>query len=358
MTLRGRSRRRVSPKLASATVLGFTLVELLVVIAIIGVLVALLLPAVQAAREAARRMKCQSNLKNVGLACLNFESANRNYPPGARPANQATNNGLSFNVLILPYVEQGAIDSNVANFIKDYRAKNGGKDPDGYALKDANVTRLDLYTCPTDDPTQLVDKFFNEMQASSYAGVAGSYASRVGGACSAEHGAPGLGTCVDSGLGKMNVDGMLFPGAGVDVKSVTDGTSNTLMVGERWYQPRAWTLGVYWTIAGRSTPPTVEQTPLNSGSSSCKGINQNYPPNPDLLTGQYVYHDNLTDRPNIPTTAPKVFNFNDLPYGSFHAGGTNFARADGSVQFIVDGIDLVTYGAMASRNGDEVINTP
>src|SRR5688572_25865626 len=108
MTLRGRSY-----KIERSASKGFTLVELLVVIAIIGVLVALLLPAVQAAREAARRMKCQSNMKNIGLACLNYESANRTYPPGARPANQATNNGLSFNVLILPYVEQGAIDSNV-----------------------------------------------------------------------------------------------------------------------------------------------------------------------------------------------------------------------------------------------------
>jgi prepilin-type N-terminal cleavage/methylation domain-containing protein/prepilin-type processing-associated H-X9-DG protein len=335
---------------------GFTLVELLVVIAIIGVLVALLLPAVQAAREAARRMKCQSNMKNIGLACLNYESANNRYPPGARPANQPTNNGLSYNVLILPYVEQGGLDSNVANFIKDYRAKNGGKDPDGYAFKDANVTRLDLYTCPSDDVTLLVDKFFTDMQAASYAGIAGSYASRVGSAdCSTVHGDPGLGTCVDSSLGDMNVDGMLFPGAGVEVQSVIDGTSNTIMVGERWYQSRAWTLGVYWSLSGRVSPPEPDQTPLNSACSNCKGINQNYPPNPDLMTAQYVYHDNLVDRPTIPTTAPKVFNFNDLPFGSFHPGGVNFARADGSVSFIIDNIDLKLYGALASRNGEEVI---
>lgn len=157
----------------------------------------------------------------------------------------------------------------------------------------------------------------------------------------------------------MNVDGMLYPGGGVKGSWVTDGTSNTIMVGEKWYQPRAWTLGVYWTAAGRSAPPTQEETPLNSASSSCKNINIKYPPNPNFeITGYYNSHDNATDRPTASASAPKTISFNDLPFGSFHAGGVNFGRADGSVQFINDNIDLVTYGALASRNGDEVINLP
>ncbi len=339
---------------------AFTLVELLVVIAIIGVLVALLLPAVQAAREAARRSQCQNNVKNIGLACLNHENAKGKYPPGGRPANQASNNGLSFHVLILPYVEQGAINSNVAQFIANWKKAHNGDDPDGYALKDANITRLPLYTCPSDDAQELVDKFFKDMQAASYSGVAGSYQSRTNAEpCATTHGQPGLGTCVSSGLGNMNVDGMLYPGGGVKASWVTDGTSNTIMVGEKWYQPRAWTLGVYWTSAGRSLPPTQEETPLNSASSSCKNINTKYPPNPNFeVTGYYNSHDNATDRPTASASAPKTISFNDLPFGSFHAGGVNFGRADGSVQFLNDNIDLVTYGALASRNGDEVINLP
>jgi prepilin-type processing-associated H-X9-DG protein len=323
--------------------------------------VALLLPAVQAAREAARRMKCQNNEKNIALACLNYESAQKVYPPGARPANVATNNGIGFTVLVLPYVEQGGIDSNVANYIRNWKASHNGQDPDAYALKDANINRLDLYTCPSDDPTQLVDKFFPEMQASSYYGVAGSYSTRVGTAnCSSVHGPPGLGTCVTSSFAAMNVDGMLFPGAGVNPSWITDGTSNTFLVGERWYQTRAWSLGVYWTPQGGrgAVNPQPDETPVNSASSSCKNINTNFGPNPDLQSNKYVYHDNGTDRPNIPDSAPKSFNFNDVPYGSFHPGGAHFARADGSVSFISDSIDLVTYGAMASRNGEETISNP
>jgi len=109
---------------------GFTLVELLVVIAIIGILVALLLPAIQAAREAARRTKCINNLKNLGLACLNYESAKRSYPPSSSTASDKSVNGLSWEVLVLPYVEESGIGDSIKNFVDTYRKANSGKDPD------------------------------------------------------------------------------------------------------------------------------------------------------------------------------------------------------------------------------------
>src|SRR4051812_7524731 len=96
-------------ELLKANLGGFTLVELLVVIAIIGILVALLLPAIQSAREAARRTKCINNLKNVGLACLNYESSKNSYPPSSTNANDVAINGLSWEVLILPFIEEGGI---------------------------------------------------------------------------------------------------------------------------------------------------------------------------------------------------------------------------------------------------------
>src|SRR5215203_2531060 len=124
---------------------GFTLVELLVVIAIIGILVALLLPAIQAAREAARRTKCINNIKNIGLACLNYESATKVYPSGANLASKVADNGISWEILILPYVEEGGVSGNIKAFIDDFKTKNAGKLPDAYAFADANILGLDLY---------------------------------------------------------------------------------------------------------------------------------------------------------------------------------------------------------------------
>jgi len=340
---------------------GFTLVELLVVIAIIGVLVALLLPAVQAAREAARRMKCQSSMKNISLACLNYESAKGTYPPGAEPvydADGASKNGLSFHVLILPYIEQGALGSDMKAFIDRYKTQNGGKSPDAYALQNAGLTRLDIYTCPSDNINEVSDKFNSSLSAASYSGVAGSYMNRATSPwpdLSTKQTNRGVGGAVASSadFGAINVDGMLFPGYGVEVAHVTDGTSNTMLVGERWYQLRAWTVGVYWS-AGFGAP-VKDNTPVNSASSACKNIWEKYPLNSSLdVIGYYKYHDNATDRP--PTAGSnKPIAFNDIPFGSFHAGGANFSKADGSVEFMADGVDTALYAGLASRNGEEQI---
>jgi prepilin-type N-terminal cleavage/methylation domain-containing protein len=347
-------------KSMSKTRSAFTLVELLVVIAIIGILVALLLPAIQAAREAARRTQCVNNLKNIGLACLNYESANKRYPPSSTIASNTTINGLSWCILVLPYIEEGGISDSVKNFVETYRKANSGKDPDVYdpGFSAANLSGLTLYQCPSDQAVEIVDKFNSSYKSASYSGVTGSYKSRPGAALPC----PSLYTdpyylkrmCVTD----LNIDGMLFPGGDVKVKSsnITDGTSKTLMVGERWYQLRVWAAGNYYSNAiGGLKPTAPPSVPCGSYSSSAKNISYNIPPNPDLNTvGCYVSHSNATDRPNIPNLGVCKTAFNDLPFGSFHKGITNFVRADGGAEAISDDIDLTVYAGFASRNGGEV----
>jgi prepilin-type N-terminal cleavage/methylation domain-containing protein len=341
---------------------GFTLVELLVVIAIIGILVALLLPAIQAAREAARRTKCINNLKNLGLACLNYESAKRAYPPSSSTASDKSVNGLSWEVLVLPYVEEGGIGDSIKTFVDNYRKANSGKDPDVYdtGFSTANLARLDLFQCPSDTSVEIFDKFNSSLKSASYYGVAGSYRSRPGAL-------PCPTSYTDSNymrtpcVSDLNIDGMMIPAGSALVKAqkITDGSSKTLMVGERWYQLRVWTAGNYYSVgegSGRvSTPPT--SVPVGSYSSSAKNISWNIPPNPDLNSaGYYVSHDNNTDRPVMPASGKKTVAFNDLPFASFHTGGVNFVRADGGAEVISNDIDPAVYTAFASRNGAEVFS--
>ncbi len=139
----------------SSRLRGFTLIELLVVISIIAVLISLLLPAVQSAREAARRIQCTNNLKQIGLAFANYESANQIYPPGGMTlvkgyadagswGDQTSNNGVSWVALILPYFEQGTV-YNAVNFSYGINSASGMA---GFVT--AWYTRLSVMSCPSD----------------------------------------------------------------------------------------------------------------------------------------------------------------------------------------------------------------
>ena len=338
------ARARNGPQLRSA---AFTLVELLVVIAIIGILVALLLPAVQSAREAARRMSCQSNLRNIGLASLNYESALGSLPSGALQHNRPQKNGASWQVLILPYVEEGAISDSIKTQIQ----ASDPNDPAGaYSFALANEAGVDLFLCPSD--TEVLDKFTQDrgLKGSNYYGVAGSARSRFAdlGNLAAEDGYMPLSP--NQFCGAVNIDGLLYPASGVTLSQIVDGTSKTLLVGERWYQTRIWTAGTYWNGGG----PPGDVPHFKACNSAVKNIDVRYPPNADLdRVGFYVSHDNNLDRPLAPPGAPKTMRFNDLLYGSFHEVGVQFLHADGSVHFVADDIDPAIYTGLASRNGNE-----
>jgi prepilin-type N-terminal cleavage/methylation domain-containing protein/prepilin-type processing-associated H-X9-DG protein len=338
---------------------GFTLVELLVVIAIIGILVALLLPAIQAAREAARRMSCQNNMKNIGLASLNYESAHGVLPPGSLVKTRKNVNGMSWHVVVLPYVEQGSLDRQVAEKIKQIE-QDTGEDADAYQLQEINDLRLDLYLCPSD--TEIQGKYREGSSSASYAGVAGSYVSRYRSTNSSNPSCgPNSGDqCVFSGCGAINTDGLLYPGSEVGLNQITDGSSNTMLAMERWYQLRIWTAGNYHAGVPKGTKggyPRTGVTPAGSCSSAAKNIDDRFPMNSNLnVVGYYQIHDNSTDRPTMPTGSSRGMEFNNLLFGSFHPGGINVVYADGSVHFLDDAIDIDTYLALASRDGDEILS--
>ncbi len=346
---------------------GFTLVELLVVIAIIGVLVALLLPAVQAAREAARRMSCQNNVKNIGLACLNYESSKSVMPPSSLSAARSGNNGLSWPVMVLPYVEQGSLSQDIANRIQAIKEGAGAGDADAYGLGEAiNELRLDLYSCPSD--SNAIDNLSETTirLATNYSAIAGSFISRFnlqfGGAPSCAQNSGD--NCVGSAASGINTDGIMYPGSNVALRQVTDGTSNTFLVGERTYQLRAWTAGNYHSdnfCRGKPIPPCtipLGHTPLGSLSSSSKNIDDRFPVNGNLnVIGYYDSHSNSRgDLPEMPNGAPRGMSFNNMLFASYHTGGANFVYTDGSVHFISDAVNSITYLALASRNGEEIID--
>lgn len=348
---------------------GFTLVELLVVIAIIGILVALLLPAIQAAREAARRTSCSNKLKNIALACLNYENTQKTLPPGAELTNLAGDNGVGWNLIILPYIEESSMDDTIQKAIRERKATKPNDPFDGYEIARLFGKTIDLYNCPSD--TENVAQLVEEQNAGygglSYHGVMGSYGSREGVTdCKEKFRGRGLDYCVgtDNNLfGRTNVDGLIIPGLEVKVSTATDGLSKTLMIGERWYQTRTWTVGAYWSgtnpdQADRRDPnpkPPLGPPP-STAASACKNVDARYPINISFVSGVNLYrsHDPSNHRPN--GMQPGSLSFNDAPWGSFHSGGANFAMGDGSVRMLIDNIDMNLFLAMASRNGQETIS--
>jgi len=130
---------------------------------------------------------------------------------------------------------------------------------------------------------------------------------------------------------------------------VTDGTTKTAMIGERWYQTRAWTIGAYYLGPQKN----AEGPQPDTAFSGSKNFSDKVPLNIDLYSACYIDHDNSTDRPSLPLPLKNTIAYNDLPFGSFHVGGANFAYGDGSVHFMPDTIDLDVYLALGSRNGGE-----
>jgi len=289
---------------------GLTLVELLVVIAIIALLVALLLPAVQGVREAARRTQCGNNLRQLGLALLGYHQSLGHFPPGALWGPSSQDHREGWHVLLLPHLEQG-------NLFDQYdTAKPSTVSPN----LGVGQTRMPEYICPSHsgrvfDEVVPADELFN----ANYVGVAGSgLKSRV--------------KLEQSHCGDYHTDGVLFPHSRIQLAAIRDGASNTLLVGERTYQLRGWTRGAFHYG--------------NPKSHTCvfSAKNITWPLNSDNTV--------LSFRDKGP---PWTCLFNDLYFQSRHPGGVQFVYADGSVHLIRDTISFVTLQRMAAIADGQII---
>ena len=299
---------------------GFTLVELLVVIAIIGVLVALLLPAVQAAREAARRMSCSNNLKQIGLALHNYHGAHRVFPPGWMQASTPDVDGgfgerWSWMVFILPHLEQSAVYDPLN--VRD------GRQPIPLADDPRAQVVLSVYLCPSDPGGN-----FNE----SYPDPNGNFYPK-----SNYPGVHGRGEAVSTQIRGQN--GLFGKASRVRFADILDGSSNTFAVGERDARSRG--QGVFGTLGDpfrhaavwiRATPRPGSITPTTQHGRSVAGV--------------------CTD---IPGSTRRLNGASSRAFGSAHVGGAHFQMADGSVRFVSESIDPVTYGRLAHRSDGKAV---
>lgn len=299
--------------------MAFTLVELLVVIAIIGILIALLLPAVQSVREAARRAACQNNLHQIGLAVHNYESSMGHLPPGWKASSHVGLPGWGWGSAILPFMEQ----QNLAETI------NSDLNIEDAANASGIVTNIATYFCPSDDAQSKKTFELNadenaidpngkdhlplELSHSNYVGSLG---------LTFDPASPPEDTCphtYDEGS-DFDGGGLLYWNSRVRMTEIYDGTSTTLMVGERSSEKMdsTWVgvvhgaqLPTWRVVAWSMEPPNTDHHPYAQFSSA-------------------------------------------------HPGGiTNFVLADGSVHVIRDSIDTLTFMYLGTRDfGELITDTP
>ena len=270
---------------------AFTLVELLVVIAIIGVLIALLLPAVQQAREAARRIQCQNHLKQIGLAFHNYHDTFGKFPSGI-----LHNKSWSWGTQLLPFIEQDALHDQLG-VASDQWGVFDGTNVDQIRL---GRTIIDGYLCPSDSGPDFNDRrngtFDQDVARSNYVGIDGS---RI--------------------AGTNGGDGMLFYGSSLGLRDVIDGSSNTLIVGEREYL-NGHIASVWIGTTSAGTPRGWSNRHYTLASAGFRASGQD-----GKVNGA---HGNATS--------------------SQHPGGAQFLFCDGSVHFLSETTSVST-GDNASR---------
>ena len=289
---------------------GFTLVELLVVIAIIGILIGMLLPAVQQVREAARRTQCANNVRQLSLAVLNFESAQRRFPPGwdSRSDTELTP-GWGWSAVILPFIEQNNLASQI-----DFQSSIS-------ATVNENVLQQVIagHLCPSDPDPEIVDLGGTAPEPVGGGGGSGTtnspQSSGDGGLMVSRSNYSGVFGSLEVNENPFAGDGIFFGNSRIGFHNIRDGSSNTMMIGERRNDQGAVTwLGVI------------------------EGINEPFA----RIVGAADHAPNDADG-----------GFED--FRSYHSGGVNMGFADGSTHFIGDDTSDTVFQSLGSRSGGEVV---
>jgi prepilin-type N-terminal cleavage/methylation domain-containing protein/prepilin-type processing-associated H-X9-DG protein len=287
---------------------GFPLVELLVVITIIGILIALLLPAVQAAREAARRMQCANNFKQAALGLHNHESQHGAFPVGidiygsSHPCSVPTGisgdkHGFSWSAFILPYIEQQGIGDQV-DFTKYYY--DGFSAPTLTNNFTLSKNFISACVCPSDPKGR-------ELVAVITAGADDMAKTNILGVADSEDY-----TC-DGSYPKWNADGVLCHHFPVRIADIADGTSNTLLLGEAIPNTEVARAGAFW-----------------------------------MSWAVCDTHNGINHPLRVPTTTP--WDAVNNGFASYHPGGCHFAMADGSVQFLGEAISQAVLRSLTTKN--------
>jgi len=317
----------------SASVLkarGFTLVELLVVISIIGLLVALLLPAVHGAREAARRAQCANNLKQIGLALHGYHDVWRNFPPAyltRHVTGLELGAGWAWGTLILPYLEQRPL-YNAANFALGF----GEVSAPLIGLFENRTVRqasLSIFLCPSAGGGEgPIDLGRDQPQVAI---SPGQYIASAG--------------WMDSSQRPIQGTGIFYPNSRVAIADVRDGTSATLMIGER---SRNLADAAWPGSFGSRTEPASLCAKAGWPVQSCVGLMF-------LLTGRTGPSSDII-RGSIPGGGtPNHTAAGADGFWSRHPGGCNFSFCDGSVRFIKETVSPMIFRGLASRAGGEII---